>query len=73
MHPVRQLLHRGAGLLSGSIKAEIEALGGPVRARGAPISKRNMSATVGIRKSLVEFSNGDCVFFDNQDPPLHGL
>ncbi len=45
------------------MQAEIEALAAAV---GLPVEEfqRRYVRTVGIRKSLVEFANGDCVFFD---------
>lgn len=46
-------------------KAEIEAL---ARRLGLEVKafEQRYVRRVGIRKSLVEFSNGDCVFFDNR-------
>jgi uncharacterized protein len=47
------------------IKAEIETLAASIGVDVAAFEKKYVRL-VGIRKSLVEFSNGDCVFFDNQ-------
>ncbi len=46
-------------------KAEIEALARRLRLEVDVFEKRYVRR-VGIRKSLLEFSNGDCVFFDNR-------
>jgi uncharacterized protein len=46
-------------------KAEIEALAAEL-GMGVPEFERKHVRDVGVRKSLVEFSNGDCVFFDGQ-------
>jgi Fe-S-cluster containining protein len=46
-------------------KAEIEALAALLKLDADEFERRYVR-TVGIRKSLVEFSNGDCVFFDNE-------
>ena len=47
-------------------KAEIEALAGEV-GEGEVLDFEDMYVRkVGIRKSLREFPNGDCVFFDNE-------
>jgi hypothetical protein len=45
-------------------KEEIEAL---ARTLGVEVEafQRDYVRSVGIRKSLVEYDNGDCVFFDN--------
>jgi len=45
--------------------AEIDAL---ASAAGLPIEEfqRRYVRTVGIRKSLIEYANGDCVFFDGE-------
>jgi Fe-S-cluster containining protein len=45
--------------------AEIEALAAEVAMSVADFEKKYVRS-VGIRKSLVEYENGDCVFFDNQ-------
>jgi Fe-S-cluster containining protein len=44
--------------------SEIEALASAV---GIPVEEfqRRYVRQVGIRRSLIEFANGDCVFFDN--------
>ncbi len=44
-------------------KAEIEAIAAAIRLDVETFEKRYVRQ-VGIRKSLVEFPNGDCVFFD---------
>jgi len=46
------------------IKSEIEAL---ARAAGLELAEfeKSFIRRVGVRKSLVELPNGDCVFFDN--------
>ncbi len=46
-------------------KAEIEKLAGRL---GIAVDEfeRKYTRKVGIRRSLVEFPNGDCVFFDNK-------
>ena len=46
-------------------KAEISALATLV---GQPVSQfeKNYVRTIGIRKSLREYANGDCVFFDGE-------
>ncbi len=46
-------------------KAEIAALADAIRVDVPQFEARYVRA-VGIRKSLVEFPNGDCVFFDNR-------
>ncbi len=46
-------------------KAEIAALAHAIGIGVAQFEARYVRL-VGIRKSLVEFSNGDCVFFDNR-------
>jgi Fe-S-cluster containining protein len=46
-------------------KEEIEALAALVGVERDEF-ERNYVRKVGIRRSLVEFSNGDCVFFDGQ-------
>jgi Fe-S-cluster containining protein len=46
-------------------KAEIEALASVLRLEVEQFEKRYVRQ-IGIRKSLVEFPNGDCVFFDNR-------
>ena len=43
-------------------KAEIEALAGAMRIEVAEFERRYIRK-VGIRKSLLEWSNGDCIFF----------
>ncbi len=54
-------------------KAEIEALASEVAGPDVEMTEELVEAfekkyvrRVGIRRSLVEFPNGDCVFFDNQ-------
>jgi uncharacterized protein len=46
-------------------KAEIEAMAASMKMDVAKFEKQYVRL-VGIRKSLIEFANGDCVFFDNQ-------
>jgi len=46
-------------------KAEIEALSAVLGVDVAEFERRYVRK-VGIRKSLVEWSNGDCVFFDGE-------
>ncbi len=46
-------------------KAEIEALAARF-GLGVPEFEQKYVHKVGIRKSLVEFGNGDCVFFDGE-------
>ncbi len=45
-------------------KAEIAAMAAALRLEVDQFQRRYVRL-VGIRKSLIEFSNGDCVFFDN--------
>jgi uncharacterized protein len=47
-------------------KAEIEAIAAHLKLDIAKFEKKYVRL-IGIRKSLIEFANGDCVFFDNQD------
>ncbi len=65
VHRLRRLLHGGAGLCVGQQR------------RRSPISLPQVGLEVedfeseyvrqiGVRKSLVEFENGDCVFFDGK-------
>jgi Fe-S-cluster containining protein len=44
-------------------KAEIEALAARLGLETAEFERRYVR-DVGVRKSLIEFANGDCVFFD---------
>ena len=53
-------------------KAEIAALAAAVDLTVEEFERRYVR-TVGIRKSLIELANGDCVFFDNQAPDVPGL
>jgi hypothetical protein len=46
-------------------KAEIEAMAAHLKLDVAKFEKKYVRL-IGIRKSLIEFANGDCVFFDNQ-------
>ena len=46
-------------------KAEIEALAAALRLEIEEFERRYVR-TVGIRKSLIEFANGDCVFFHRE-------
>ncbi len=47
-------------------RAEIEALAREVGVQDLEQFERLYVRKVGIRKSLKEFPNGDCVFFDNE-------
>ena len=47
-------------------KAEIEAIASVLNLDVKTVQQRYVRQ-VGIRKSLVEFSGGDCVFFDNKN------
>ncbi len=65
MHAMRRLLHRRAGLCLGQQ--------GGNRGPGRDLLKlevaefeRRYVRQVGIRKSLIEFPNGDCVFFHGE-------
>jgi uncharacterized protein len=46
-------------------KAEIEIMSALLRISTKEFQKRYVRL-IGIRKSLIEFSNGDCIFFDNE-------
>jgi Fe-S-cluster containining protein len=46
-------------------KAEIEALAAVVKVDVVEFERRYVRK-VGIRKSLIEWSNGDCIFFDGK-------
>jgi uncharacterized protein len=46
-------------------KAEIEAMAALMKMEFDKFQKKYVRL-IGIRKSLLEFANGDCVFFDNQ-------
>lgn len=46
-------------------KAEIEAMAAHLKVEVAKFEKEYVRL-VGIRKSLIEFANGDCVFFDSR-------
>ena len=65
VHRLRRLLHRRAGL----------RVGQQGRHRRARRRSRNSTSTkfearyvreIGVRKSLIEYDNGDCVFFDGK-------
>jgi Fe-S-cluster containining protein len=45
-------------------KAEIEAMSALLRVSMEDFKKRYVRL-IGIRKSLIELTNGDCIFFDN--------
>ena len=45
-------------------QAEIEALAASVGEQDLALFEKEYVRRVGVRKSLVELSNGDCVFFD---------
>ena len=47
-------------------KAEIEAIAAVLGYDDLDEFENQYVRTIGIRKSLIEFPNGDCVFFDNQ-------
>jgi hypothetical protein len=51
-------------------KEEMERLAGRLGIDVAEFEAKYTRA-VGVRRSLVEFSNGDCVFFDNQSRKCH--
>jgi Fe-S-cluster containining protein len=46
-------------------KAEIEALAGALGVKVAEFERRYVRK-VGIRKSLIEWGNGDCIFFQGE-------
>jgi Fe-S-cluster containining protein len=46
-------------------KAEIQAMADHLKMEVAKFEKKYVRL-IGIRKSLIEFANGDCVFFDNK-------
>jgi len=46
-------------------KAEIEAMAAAIKIDVATFQRRYVRQ-IGIRRSLTEFSNGDCVFFDTE-------
>ncbi len=46
-------------------REEIAALARRGRPVGRPTSRQQYVRQVGIRKSLIEYANGDCVFFDS--------
>jgi uncharacterized protein len=46
-------------------KQEIEAMAAAL-ALTADVFQRRFVRSIGIRKSLIEYANGDCVFFDNE-------
>ena len=46
-------------------KAEIEAIAASIKV-DLDVFEKHYVRSVGIRKSLVEFRNGDCVFFDSE-------
>jgi uncharacterized protein len=45
-------------------KAEIEAMSALLRISTEQFNKRYIRL-IGVRKSLIELNNGDCIFFDN--------
>ena len=63
MHRLRRLLHRSAGLCLDQQGRNRDDVG------FAEISmeefQKRYVRLIGIRKSLIELANGDCVFFDN--------
>lgn len=61
---VRRLLHRRPGFVWVN-KAEIETLAAALRLEIAEFERRCVR-TVGVRKSLVELANGDCIFFHGE-------
>jgi uncharacterized protein len=46
-------------------KREIEAMAAAMKL-SVEVFEREYVRTIGIRKSLIEYANGDCVFFNNQ-------
>ncbi len=46
-------------------KQEIEAMAAAL-GLAAEAFRRKYVRSIGVRKSLIEYGNGDCVFFDNQ-------
>ena len=64
MHAVRRLLHGAPGYVWVN-KEEIEALAAALKLDVAEFEKRYVRR-VGIRRSLIEFPNGDCVFFHGE-------
>ncbi len=53
-------------------KAEIAALAGALGVDVAEFERRYVRK-VGIRKSLIEWGNGDCIFFHRRKPHLPGV
>ncbi len=65
VHPVRRLLHRHAGLRVGEPRRNRRPGQTSSGFRSKP-SRQQYVRKVGSRKSLIEFENGDCVFFDGK-------
>ena len=63
LHRLWRLLHRGPGYVWVNA-SEIETLAASVGISVEEFQRRYVRR-VGIRQSLIEFANGDCVFFDN--------
>lgn len=64
MHRLRRLLHRHPGFVWVN-REEIEALARQINVSVDEFEK-NYTRKVGIRRSLVEYKNGDCIFFDGK-------
>ena len=62
---MRRLLHRFARLCLGESQEEIDALAELV-GQSLEEFERKYVRRIGVRRSLIEFPNGDCVFFDGQ-------
>ena len=63
VHAMRQLLHRHHRLRVGRGRDR-----GPGPPLNVPVEdfEQDYLSQVGIRKSLIEYDNGDCVFFDTE-------
>ena len=66
MHAMRRLLHRCTRVTYGSTSKRSNSWPPRSAAKTSTISATNTSDKIGIRRSLKEFPNGDCVFFDGQ-------
>ena len=47
-------------------RAEVEAMAEVLGIENREDFERHYTRLVGIRRSLIEFANGDCIFFDNK-------
>ena len=65
MYGLRRLLHRSAGHVWVNAE-EIAALAALVEQGETAAFEAKYVRKVGARRSLIEYSNGDCVFFDSQ-------